>query len=153
MLAWTKQNTMQRAMWTVLEWPQSHAISKTINMLTNKSEPQQKCCLGTVSKILLGGLNRFYRRLTSPSASIMAQNIQLFGPREEPEYTGISSLLTYVSDHHERQTRSTTLDLLHIPRSHSTIFDRAFSVQGPKLWIAYQRTIETANLSIGLKAS
>ena len=25
--------------------------------------------------------NRFYRRLTSPSASIMAQNIQLFGPR------------------------------------------------------------------------
>ena len=66
---------------TVLEWPQSHAISKTINMLTNKSEPQQKCRLGTVSKILLGGLNRFYRRLTSPSASIMAQNIQLFGPR------------------------------------------------------------------------
>ena len=25
-------------------------------MLTNKSEPQQKCRLGTVSKILLGGL-------------------------------------------------------------------------------------------------
>ena len=72
MLAWTQQNTMQRAMRTVLEWPQSHAISKTINMLTNKSEPQQKCRLGTVSKILLGGLNRFYRRLTSPSASIMA---------------------------------------------------------------------------------
>ena len=81
MLAWTQQNTMQRAMRTVLEWPQSHAISKTINMLTNKSEPQQKCRLGTVSKILLGGLNRFYRRLTSPSASIMAQNIQFFGPR------------------------------------------------------------------------
>ena len=80
-LAWTQQNTMQRAMRTVLEWPQSHAISKTINMLTNKSEPQQKCRLGTVSKKLMGGLNRFYRRLTSPSASIMAQNIQLFGPR------------------------------------------------------------------------
>ena len=29
-----------------------------------------------------GGLNRFYRIPTSPSASIMAQNIQLFGPRE-----------------------------------------------------------------------
>ena len=28
MLAWTKQNTMQRAMRTVLEWPQSHATSK-----------------------------------------------------------------------------------------------------------------------------
>ena len=38
MLAWTQQNTMQRAMWTVLECPQSHAISKTIKMLTNKSE-------------------------------------------------------------------------------------------------------------------
>ena len=50
-------------------------------MLTNKSEPQQKCRLGTVSKILLGGLNRFYGRPTSPSASVMAQNIQLFGPR------------------------------------------------------------------------
>ena len=55
MLAWTKENTMQRAMRTVLEWPQSHAISKTINMVTNKYEPQQKCCLGTVSKKLLGG--------------------------------------------------------------------------------------------------
>ena len=51
---------------------------------------------------------------------------------QTPEY--ISSLLTYVSDHHERQTRSTTLDLLDVPRSHSTNFDRAFSVQGPKLW-------------------
>ena len=50
---------------------------------------------------------------------------------QTPEY--ISSLLTYVSDHHERQTRSTTLDLLHIPRSHSANFDRAFSVQGPNL--------------------
>ena len=33
-------------------------------------------------KKLLGGLNRFYGYPTSPSASIMAQNIQLFGPRE-----------------------------------------------------------------------
>ena len=82
MLAWTKQNTMQRVMRTVLEWPQSHAISKTINMITNKYEPQHKCRLGTVSKKLLGGLNRFYRYPISPSASIMAQNIQLFGPRE-----------------------------------------------------------------------
>ena len=40
----------------------------------------------------------------------------------------------YVSEHHERQTRSTVLDLLHIPRSHSAYFDRAFSVHGPKLW-------------------
>ena len=44
----------------------------------NSNEPQQKYRLGTVSIKILGGLNRFYRRLTSPSASIMAQNIQLF---------------------------------------------------------------------------
>ena len=52
-----------------------------INIITRKYEPQQKYRLGTVSKKLLGGLNRFYGYPTSPSASIMAQNIQLFGPR------------------------------------------------------------------------
>ena len=66
----------------------------------------------------------------------------IFG--QDPEY--ISSLLTYVSDHHERPTRSTTLDLLHIPRSQSTNFDRAFSVQGQKLWNSLP--LETADLSI-----
>ena len=40
----------------------------------NSKEPQQKYRIGTVSIKILGGLNRFYRRLTSPSASIMAQN-------------------------------------------------------------------------------
>ena len=78
MLAWTKQNTMQRAMRTVLEWPQSHATSKNY-----KYEPQQKHRLGTVSrKYWGGGLNWFYGIPTSPSASIMAQNIQLLGPCE-----------------------------------------------------------------------
>ena len=51
----------------------------------NSKEPQQKYRLGTVSIKLLGGLNRFYRRLTWPSASIMAQNIQL------KTYTNIKS--------------------------------------------------------------
>ena len=46
----------------------------------------------------------------------------------------ISTMLTYVFEQHERQTRSTVLNLLHIPRSHAAYFDRAFSVQGPKLW-------------------
>ena len=82
MLAWTKQNTMQRAMRTVLDWPQSQATSKTINMITNKYEPQQKCPLGTVSKKSLRGLNRFYGYPSSPSASVKAQNIQFFGPHE-----------------------------------------------------------------------
>ena len=53
-----------------------------INTTTNKYEPQQKHRLGTASEKLLGGLNLFYGIPTSPSASIMAQNIQLFGPRE-----------------------------------------------------------------------
>ena len=46
-----------------------------------RKEPQQKYRLGTVSTNILGGLNRFYGYPSSPSASIMAQNIQLFGPR------------------------------------------------------------------------
>ena len=56
---------------------QAHIIS----VITNKYEPQQKHRLGTVSKIT-GGLNRFYVIPTSPSASIVAQNIPLFGQRE-----------------------------------------------------------------------
>ena len=50
-LAWTKQNTVQRAMRTVIEWPQSHATSKHYTYYdNNKYEPQQKHRLGTVSK-------------------------------------------------------------------------------------------------------
>ena len=52
-----------------------------INVITNKYEPQKSTALERSVK-LLGGLNRFYGIPTSPSASIMAQNIQLFGPRE-----------------------------------------------------------------------
>ena len=41
-------------------------------------EPQQKYRLGTIRNIkLLAGLNRFYRRLTSPSSSGVVHNIQL----------------------------------------------------------------------------
>lgn len=51
---------------------------------------------------------------------------------QSPDY--ISSLLTFVSEHHERQTRSTTNDNLHIPRSHTSYYDKAFSTTGPRLW-------------------
>ena len=61
----------------------------------NGKEPQQKYRLGTVSIKILGGLNRFYGRPTSPSASIMAQNIQLFGPR--------GGFLTHQSVAYERE--------------------------------------------------
>ena len=84
-LAWTKQNTMQRAMRSVLEWPQSHATSKhykydhKINMNHNRSTAFER----SVKKYWGGGgLNWFYGIPTSPSASVMVQNIQLFGPRE-----------------------------------------------------------------------
>ena len=43
-------------------------------------------------------------------------------------------MLACVSEKHKRHSRSIALDLLHIPRSHSSFFGRAFSVQGPKLW-------------------
>ena len=50
---------------------------------SNSKEPQQKYRLGTVSIKILNGLNRFYGIPTSPSVfvMVMAQNIQLFGPR------------------------------------------------------------------------
>ncbi|MCG8066696.1 MAG: hypothetical protein JAY84_02445 [Candidatus Thiodiazotropha taylori] len=60
----------------------------------------------------------------------------------------ISSMFTYVSEHHGRCTRSTSSDLLYVPRSHSSQFDRAFSVLGPKLWNSLPadiRNSETVN--------
>ena len=44
----------------------------------DKCEPEQQCRLGTVSYKITGGgggLNRFYRYLTSPSASAVVHNI------------------------------------------------------------------------------
>ena len=49
---------------------------------SNIKEPQQTYRLRTVSIKILEGLNRFYGKPISPSASIMAQNIQLFSPCE-----------------------------------------------------------------------
>ena len=43
---------------------------------------------------------------------------------QAPEY--IASMLMYVANHHERQTRWTTHNKLYVPRSHSTDFDREF---------------------------
>ena len=70
---------------------------------------------------------------------------------QAPEY--ISSVLTYVSEHHERQTRSTALDLLHISRSHSAYFEGHFQFKVQNYGIVYQRILETAHQSIGLQAS
>ena len=56
MLAWTKQNTMQRAMRTVLAGHKVMQQANIINIITNKYETQQKHRLGTVSKKITGGL-------------------------------------------------------------------------------------------------
>ena len=61
----------------------------------------------------------------------------------------ISSMLTYVSEHHGRHTRSTTLDLLRIPPT----LTGHFQFKAQNYGIAYQRTLETAHQSIGLKLS
>ena len=54
-------------------------LKQTKNRLQNinQMEPQQKYRLGTNSNIKLrgGGLNRFYRRLTSPPYSAVVHNI------------------------------------------------------------------------------
>ena len=70
---------------------------------------------------------------------------------QAPEY--ISSMLTYVSEHHERQTRSTVLDLLHIPRSHSAYLTEHFQFKVQNYGKVYQRILETAHQSIGLNAN
>ena len=70
---------------------------------------------------------------------------------QAPEY--ISAMLMYVSEHHERQTKSAALNLLHIPRSHSAYFDRVFSVLDKKLWNIYQRILETALLNLNIHTS
>ena len=58
---------------------QTLKILQHINMNHNRSTALER----SVKKLLRGGgLNRFYGYQTSPSASIMAQNIQFFGPRE-----------------------------------------------------------------------
>ena len=104
MLAWTKQNAMQRAMRTVLKWPQNHATRKTINMITNKYEPQQKCRLGTVSKnkLLGGGLHYFsrefekldsYPKYLKSTSNVRRQNV-LMKP------TGLRKSMIVIMDYH-----------------------------------------------------
>ena len=43
----------------------------------NSKEPQQKYRLGTVSIKILGGLNRFYGRPTSPSAKYILHDLSI----------------------------------------------------------------------------
>ena len=57
-----------------------------------------------------------------------------------------------MSEHHERQTRPTVLDLLPvIPRSHSAYIDRAVSVQGPTLWNSLPADIRNSMSINGFK--
>ena len=58
---------------------ENQQLKPTVGQAIDKKSPAR---LGTISIKILVGLNRFYGIPTSPSASIMAQNIQLFGPLE-----------------------------------------------------------------------
>ena len=92
------------------------------------------CCFNPYTATIQIGVFKKLHWLTFPKRVQYHTCLMVYkginGPA--PEY--ISSMLTYVSEKHERHTRSTALDLLHIPRTHTSCFDRAFSVQGPKLW-------------------
>ena len=83
-LAWTKQNTMQRAMRTVLEWPQSHATSKhytyydnkwiwiwqVVQSVTGLNWPLPKLvCLGKPAKYLRLTFKQFYPRFSGKNHS------------------------------------------------------------------------------------
>ena len=48
--------------------------------------------------------------------------------------TYVASMISFVSEHHARQTRSATSGTLYIPKSNSALLDNAFSVYAPKLW-------------------
>ena len=52
------------------------------------------------------GLNRFYGYPTSPSASVMAQNIQLFGPREG--FLTHQWIITGITEKYYDETKMTT---------------------------------------------
>ena len=55
---------------------QQHTQKKIKHQDIKQKEPPQKYRLGTISNTkLLAGLNRFYRILTSPSASAVVHNI------------------------------------------------------------------------------
>ena len=87
----------------------------------------------------------FPKRVQYPTCLMVYKSIT----GNAPEY--VSSMLTYVSEHRERQTRPTALDLLHISRSYSACFDRAFSVQGQKLWNSLPADIRNNRFKSELK--
>ena len=62
---------------------------------------------------------------------------------QSPEY--INSLLSKLSETNVRPLRSSSYDLLHIPRSHSVYYDHAFSVYGPTVWNKLPLVIRSAN--------
>ena len=68
---------------------------------------------------------------------------------QSPEY--VSSMLTLVSEHHERRTRSTANNKLHVPRSHTTYYEKAFSTTGPRLWNSLPTKIKESEILFKFK--
>ena len=56
---------------------------------------------------------------------------------QAPPY--VTSMISFVSEHHARQPQPASNGTLHIPRSNTTLLDNAFSVNGPKLWKSLYR--------------
>ena len=63
--------------------------------------------------------------------------------KQTPEY--ISKLLKPLSETHSLNLRSTENKSLHIPRAHSTIYDKSFTCSAPKLWNALPQTTRNAD--------
>ena len=67
-------------------------------------------------------------------------------------HKSIADTSLLVSEHHERQTRSTVLDLLHSDHIQPTLTEH-FQFKVQNYGIVYQRILETAHQSIGLNAN
>ena len=76
MLAWTKKNTMQRAMRTVLEWPQSHTTSKHYKYVL-KSDCKQPLRIGIIRALneCTGRLFRATTRHNHKSSDMQSKTI------------------------------------------------------------------------------
>ena len=66
-----------------------------------------------------------------------------------PDY--LSELLTPLSEIHSLNLRSSENGLLHIPLSHTTIFDNSFTCSAPKLWNALPQTVRASGSLVTFK--
>ena len=88
---------------TAIQNKKNHQELQTKTCNDRYSKPQQKYRLATVSKILLGGLNRFYVATTFALSSALVYTRHLFSPRE--------GFLTHLCNIRENITNQTTTEM------------------------------------------